>query len=272
MSDRELDRREFLKLALATAAAAGLSHFRILNAGGPGVAHAGLCGGPPPRVPDYCDPTIPDPDECVPPTDPDECKPAFGDLDECTAPGDADYACAVADNCVPPDDPDLCSTVPPAHPDVCAPPDDLDSCVPQEPADPDECNPPAGNLDYACTPGDVCDPVAGDPDWCDPWWGHPDECMAPGDTDYQCNIAGGDTCGVGDPDLCEPAYEPDECLPEPDDADLPTAVGVASFEAQSGVEPGALTLPALGLAAVLGGAAVALRSRRPSPEAEEPEA
>jgi len=268
MSSRKLDRRTFLKLALATAAGAGLSHFRILNVGGPGVAHAGLCGGPPPRDPDYCAPMTPDPDECIPPTDPDECKPALGDVDECTAPDDIDYDCAAADTCDPSSDPDICSTVPPAYPDVCAPPNDLDSCVPQEPSDPDECTPSMGDLDYACTPTDICSPASGDPDWCDPWWGHPDECTAPGDTDFQCNIAGDDTCGVANPDLCEPAYEPDECLP-PDDADLPSAVDVISNEEQSETDPGSLALPALGLAAALGGAAIALRRRGQASEPEE---
>jgi hypothetical protein len=277
MSVKPLDRREFLKLALASAAAAGLSHFRILNVGGPGVAYAGQCGAEPQ---DVCNPPSA-PDDCtVPTTDPDECKLLGGfDEDMCSGqPGDPDLACnppTAADACNPPGDLDLCDTLV-NEPDTCLPPDDLDSCTPGDSDDPDECNPPTGNLDYACDPvgGDICDPPAGDPDWCDPWVGWVDECTAPGDTDYQCSdpLSEPDFCTAGDPDLCEPAFEPDECQPEPDDMDLPTAVEVASFQGRSGADPAALTLPALGLAAALGGAAIARRRRGQSPEPEEPPA
>jgi hypothetical protein len=40
MAKKEIGRREFLKIALGSAAAAGLSHFRFVNLGGAGPALA----------------------------------------------------------------------------------------------------------------------------------------------------------------------------------------------------------------------------------------
>lgn len=268
MDDKKLGRREFLKLAVATAAAAGLSHFRVLNFGGAGVAHAGSCAGDI-ENPDWCKPLIGFTDECVPPTDPDECQPMFNDPDLCSGqPGDPDYACwpfVTPDTCTSLADQDLCD--PGQEPDECQPPDDVDSCSLGYPNDVDQCGAP-GDTDYGCTEagGDTCSTT--DADLCNPWSAgtDTDECGALGDTDYACPQLS-DVCGAADPDLCEPAWEPDECLPAVEDADLPSAVEMVSLTARAGASPLARVLSVLGgLAAAL----VALRRRgRAADQTEE---
>jgi hypothetical protein len=156
MPKRKIGRREFLKLAIASTAAAGLSHFRVLNIGGTDVA---LAQGPctPPDEPDVCEAA--DPDECLIPDDTDFCFQEFGDqdvcniseplyVDQCGEPGGAG---TITDICEEdPGDPDICYN--PGNIDTCTPPDtDLcvdpgggggqvpDTCVP--PGDPDDPNP-----------------------------------------------------------------------------------------------------------------------------------
>lgn len=272
MPQRKIGRREFLKLAIAAAGAAGLSHFRILNIGGADVAYAGQCGA---EAQDLCNPPSA-PDDCTaPPVDPDECKIGGGDPDLCSGqPGDPDLQCPSAgnDTCTT-TDPDLCDALA-GEADECLMPDDLDSCIPGNPSDPDTCdpNPPVWNMDYQCDPtgGDTCTPPP-DPDWCDPWVGWVDECLpALGDRDYNCDdpMTDPDICVVGDPDLCEPAFEPDECNPPQDDVDLPNAVKIASLKTRAGTSPVAL------VAALLGGiaaAATAIRHRLRHKEPAEEE-
>jgi hypothetical protein len=92
MAKKEIGRREFLRLLAGTAAAAGLSHFRFLNAGGGGLASANDCTE---ANPDYCyyqsgdqdsclgPPAHPDACNSAEPYEPDECRPDVGDADEC---------------------------------------------------------------------------------------------------------------------------------------------------------------------------------------------
>jgi hypothetical protein len=124
MADKKLDRREFLKLTFATAAATGLSHFQFLNFGGLDIVYA-QCD--PAGNPDVCDPTQGEPDVCEPVIlDPDVCEPPYDDPDECgTKPGDDDL-------CTPdPLNPDLCPE-PAGGPeqDFCDPIFDPDACDP----------------------------------------------------------------------------------------------------------------------------------------------
>lgn len=162
MTQRKLDRRAFLKTVLASAAAAGLSHFRILNFGASDAAAQDLCD--PPSLPDTCIPqgSPPDPDSCYPPGDTDYCVPAgmVTDPDYCDPQyNEMDVGCAGEQDYCYPDDFD---------PDVCLPPYEADECLPA-----------TGDVDYQCTAAaaDVCDPGMQDPDLCAPWAGETDVCV-----------------------------------------------------------------------------------------------
>jgi hypothetical protein len=138
MVEKRFGRREFLKITIATAAAAGLSHFRILNIGGVDVAFAGLCDNGR-EDPDVCSETSPD--ECNPPEDPDYCDISLQqDSDQCGEPG-------VPDTCDPT----------PGDPDICRAPGNVDICEPQQT---DLCTGPVGGNQEP----DICDPPNDDPD------------------------------------------------------------------------------------------------------------
>ncbi len=232
MEENQIGRRKFIKLTVATAAAAGLSHFRFLNAG---VRRA------------YADQDIdclpPDPDICEPHAmNPDSCKPQNGDEDICMSGfHDEDY----------------CSTS-------------------ASPPEPDVCDPPATpEADYQCrAPGaDQCIPGV-DPDLCEAAPGDEDVCIPGADPDYGCGVVSADFCepATGDPDLCDPLHgERDECdPPDPDPADDPTAIDLASFDARAD-DKGGFTLSVLGgLVAVLGAATLWYRNRvqRTQPDTE----
>lgn len=138
MPEKRFGRREFLKITIATAAATGLSHFRILNLGGVDVAFAGICDNGR-EDPDVC--SALSLDECTPGEDPDYCDVSLQqDLDQCGNPG-------VSDTC----DPN------PGDPDICMEPGVIDACDPQQTdlctgvggvgQEPDECSPSIGDPD-----------------------------------------------------------------------------------------------------------------------------
>lgn len=267
MAKKEIGRREFLKIVLGSAAAAGLSHFRILNVGGApsGGDQCGLlqsadgwCG----PDGDLCAPTDPDGrDTCWPQAplapDPDVCNTEEldvcmppSDADQCTVAGDPDYECATpaADTCGT-QNPDLCW---PEHdPDQCLPPEDEDNC---SAASPDVCGAP-GDPDYDCSERDSCQTE--DPDLCAPGRSEDqDECgPVVGDPDYDCQAgSASDVCiPDSDPDLCSPHYDPDELT-------------VQQRREEFVPEPGSMGLLASGLMGLAGYAALRWRSKD---EAEE---
>ncbi|MFN2282818.1 MAG: hypothetical protein ACK2UQ_00230, partial [Anaerolineae bacterium] len=172
MSDRKMNRREFLKVVIASAAVAGLNHFRFLNFGGMANVLADNVGCDV-GIPDFCDPQEGNPDTCPDPNSSgsDVCVPELGEWDECLPPSDPDICDPVApppDLCIPPGDPDECE-VPPGGPDTCmTAPDDADIC-------PDG---PDGD-------GDICT-LTGDPnpDECIPSVGESDECSPEAGADF----------------------------------------------------------------------------------------
>ncbi len=157
MNDKKrLNRRGFLKLSIAAAAAAGLSHFRFLNLGGVKRAFAQGCDYG--EEPDLCIPQQENIDICVPGSEPDICAPSGGDPDVCGG-VDPDYYCSepMSDVCDPAgSDPDLCNPMA---------------------SEPDECI-QLEDTDYACpvVGSDFCN--ASDPDLCIPWEYEPDVCDA----------------------------------------------------------------------------------------------
>lgn len=239
MTERKLGRREFLKLAIAAAGAAGLSHFRILNIGGADVALAQEnCSSDPGGI-DICTPQTGDRDVCPEGVaDPanDICDPAIDEADVCipgTPVNQPDNCTNDEDVCDPTDvPPDSCSVTT----DMCEVPQAPDTCVP--PSDPDTCA-PAG--------GDYC--ITSPPDTT----GDGDVCIQPGFGDY-CEATGAaDTCvgpaGPQTPDICDPGTV---------DPDTPNPVTVDSV----GVETVSSALPALGgMVAALGAAALWVRHR-----------
>jgi hypothetical protein len=298
MPQKELGRREFLKLAIAAAGAAGLSHFRVLNIGGADVAYARLCETGDLNDPDTCDATsvdwcIPlpdgDPDLCSPDPGPqpsdmcpdnspagdgDRCQPAEGEPDAC-APWVTTFP--TPDTCDPTyNDPDVCHSTPQwgdhdvcdpsaGEPDACGSEDPVDTCNPGGvPPDPDECE--DGQKGDSCAPAD-------NPDICpDGAGGDDDQCVPAEDPDICPEPFGGvgDTCDptAGDPDVCSPTHTPDVCDPPGYPADVPNPVTVSSVEAESASS----ILPALGgVAAALGAAALWLRHRLRPKKPEEPE-
>lgn len=250
MSKKKTNRREFLKAAIAGAAAAGLSHFRVLNFGGMATVLADNAGCEV-GIPDYCNPGE-DPDICPDPnsaTSSDVCIPEQDEMDECIPMSEPDICDPVnppPDTCMPPDDPDECE-VPPGGPDTCmATPDDADIC-------PDG-GPPVGD-------GDVCNETApnANPDECIPAVGESDGCTTSAEPDFCRNASGQvvhDICADPDPDIC---YEngqngDDICDPTGGDPDAPpNRISLAAFAGKS-VSP-----PGLAAAVVLGGAALLLR-------------
>ena len=257
MTKKEIGRREFLKIVLGSAAAAGLSHFRILNVGGAPSAgdqcgllrsadgwciQEDLCTPNDPDGRDTCWPQEGDPDVCNT-EEIDVCMPP-SDPDQCTVAGDPDYECATpgADTCGT-QNPDLCW---PAHDrDQCLPPEDEDNC---SEASPDECS-AAGDPDYDCGEGDSCQ--AQDPDLCAPDRSE-DECgTVVGDPDYDCGYIVADAClPESDPDLCNPTLDPDELTVEE-----------RREEEEFVPEPGSMGLLASGLMGLAGYAALRWRSK-----------
>jgi hypothetical protein len=132
MDNEHLERREFLRLAVATVAATALSHFRLLNPGS-GVVLAepeGWCEGIGglPEYPDVCAPAILNPDICALLYDPDECTP---------------------DPANPGLDPDVCA--PGRDPDVCEPGTSADICYPPN-SEPDETPTAVDLMSFTATP------------------------------------------------------------------------------------------------------------------------
>ncbi len=219
MFDKKINRREFLKIVVASAAAAGLSHFRFLNFGGALPVLADECESG--QNPDTCNPSIGEFDICPdpPPGDGDLCAPVDGSLDECVpAMGEADE-CNWGKN------------------------------------DPDEC-PDGSNTDDGCvTPNpDVCDQGFGAPDICDPGNDDPDVCsigLPPDDPDECIRPDVPDTCDPAgppplDPDICTPDGMPDICAIPGQDNDTTNAVALRSVRGTSS------------LLTTLGGVAVAV--------------
>ncbi len=249
MSDKKMNRREFLKVVIASAAAAGLSHFRFLNFGGAQTVLADNVGcdiG----IPDFCDPgepgnydTCPDPvstsgsDVCIPPNEPDLCDLGI-DPDICDPvnppPDICDPAAGAPDQCeVPPGGPDTCMKAA-DDPDIC--PDggaasggDGDICTLTGQPNPDECIPSVGE-------SDKCSPETG-----------PDFCRVGG-------VVVHDTCGGElDPDIC---YENEQnvvdiCDPDAGDPDTTNALQLTAFQARSDITT-------LGAVAALGAATLLL--------------
>lgn len=253
MFNKKMDRREFLKVVVASAAAAGLSHFRFLNFGGAGAVLADNIGCDV-GIPDYCNPgedsdLCPDPNSA---TSSDVCVPEQMQPDECILGSEADICDPVnppPDICAPPDDPDECE-VPPGGPDTCM----------KEPDDPDICpdgGPPVGD-------GDICNETApnANPDECVPAVNESDGCTASAEPDF-CRDP--DT-GVVMHDLCIPEYDTDICSESgvngidvcapPDDPDAdPNAVRqLTTVKTRS-------STATLGVVAALGAAAL-LRPRK----------
>lgn len=249
---KPMSRRDFLKWLAAGAAAAGLSHFGVLNFGGVVPVSARECEVPG-EDPDVCNTVAVNTDWCIPASygggDPDVCEPG-SELNPDMCPddspgGDADIcspAVAELDECWPEtNEPDLCITTEPSDPDVCIgdTTGDGDLCVPE--SDPDVC---IGDPSTAGDP-DICAPTVFEPDVCTP--GEPDLCTGrPFDSDQCGHIPGAqdicgegpmapDTCTLqlnGNPDSCEPGAippeadvcepataEPDTCEPSVGEAD-----------------------------------------------------
>ena len=217
MLNKKLDRREFLKVVVAGAAAAGLSHFRFLNMGGADVVLARECE--PGEDPDTCTPG--NTDWCIPASmdggDPDVCAPTDDNPDMCPddSPG------GDGDTCLPGIDPDYCNpnAMPVAEPDMCNPDtNDPDICLgDMPPGDRDVCDPAQNEADVCIGDeegnGDLC--TAPDPDVCE----------VPYNTDT-CLVTGTDTCAPPvDPDICEPELAgvpgaEDSCIPDLQDPDV----------------------------------------------------
>jgi hypothetical protein len=256
MDEKKLNRREFLKAALAAAAAVGLSHFRFLNLGGVNPVLADVCDS----LADYCNP-MEDLDICpdLNPNSADVCIPEMAEPDECMTGQDPDICAPMEtepDICAPPEIPDICE-VPPAEPDTCVPQGNPDIC-------PDG-GPPSGD-------GDICNETGpqADPDECIPAVGESDGCTVSAEPDFCRDPGSGevahDICDPdhGDPDICmeEGRNVEDVCDPVGGDPDRdPNAIGLTSFAASS-------ALPALGAAAAALGLA-ALRKRSKDEDAKE---
>ena len=182
MEDKRLGRREFLKLAIASAAATGLTHFQFLNIAAQEAIPQEICDADecvPGQVPDICQPqpggsvdvcapnAVPtEPDLCyiaAGVTYPDMCDPGVGDVDVCSP------AVSPPDECVSTGDQDFCDGGQDST-DICAAGQDLQDTCPDPGAqgsegdacligypDPDWCH--DGQPD-----NDICDPAAGEPD------------------------------------------------------------------------------------------------------------
>jgi hypothetical protein len=174
MDDEKLGRREFLKLTIASTAAAGLSHFQFLNLGAnvalaqdecdPAIPNSDICDAENPDIcdpgnqnnPDICpDPHVASSDVCMPPDDEDECISQMGEPDICHE--------MEGDTCTD-TNPDICELD--QSPDVCRPPDDPDICPDGIGGDGDICNPldPQGGSPDECIPGGTGDICVGPPD------------------------------------------------------------------------------------------------------------
>ncbi|MBN1872640.1 MAG: hypothetical protein JXA33_00280 [Anaerolineae bacterium] len=292
MSDKQLNRREFLKLVVAGAAAAGLSHFRFLNFDGVQPVLADReCEPGSGEVPDQCIPLDGNVDWCVPDTaaggaDPDYCQPTGDGTDPdmcpdtsgseppdiCSLAADPDYCNPEkleADTCdAVHGEPDICIGDSEGDGDLCIPAArEADVCIlptePEDTAESDECDPLAAEpVPDVCLPGtdqtDVCNPAMGESDVCGvtPTY-DPDICIgdSSGDGDFCFNDG-----TISDPDICAPPEESDQCDPTmPEDPDEPNSVkfrDINSF-ASTGVTT-------FGVAAAILGAAIALGSQTPS--------
>ncbi len=248
MFDKKMDRREFLKVVIASAAAAGLSHFRFLNFGATGTVLADNVGCDV-AIPDYCNPgedsdICPDPNKA---TSSDVCIPEMGELDECTTgpvfdPDICNMTNIPPDTCLPEGDPDECE-IPPGGPDT---------CFPQPPSTADICpDGPQGD-------GDICNETApnANADECIPAVHESDSCSASAEPDF-CRLPGGQVVH----DICSPPQDPDICLEGgrnvedicdlgAGDPDSTNALQLTAFNARSGVTPVGV-VAALGVAALL---------------------
>jgi hypothetical protein len=247
MLDKKMNRREFLKVVIASAAAAGLSHFRFLNFGGAVPALAMDDCTPSSGIPDICEPfegnadTCPEPPElvmgqdiCGPDDSVDACfhvLPSGTEMDYCNIPQDATDICDThttpnTDNCVPTTgEGDLCEWTGEAY--------EVDVC---DAASIDVCHPGEGSLNP-----DVCpDGKSGDGDICMPEIGEIDVCDAQS----------------GGPDICVPEMAPDVCDPTAGNPDQPNPVKVSKLRAAT-----SLSTPTLSVVAALGAAAL-LRPRK----------
>lgn len=249
MSNKKMNRREFLKVVIASAAAAGLSHFRFLNFGGPLPVSAM--------------------DDCAPSSGiSDICEPLEGNADTCPEPPTYETG---QDLCVPNEPNDL-----------------ADACFHVLPGgtEMDYCNTPRDETDVCdthTTPGDACDPYNGEGDLCE-WTGefyevdvcdatstdvcHPGEGSQNPDVCPDGPLGDGDIClpeigetdvcyeQSGGPDLCVPDMAPDICNPSAGNPDQPNPVRVSRLHATPSPSS-----PTLGIVAALGAAAL-LRPRK----------
>jgi hypothetical protein len=269
MFSKKMDRREFLKIVMASAAAAGLSHFRFLNFGGVLPVLADGCGHPAgildtcnDMMVDYCNPgedydVCPDPNGGA--SSSDVCVPEQGEMDECAPPSEPDI-CDPADS-----EPDICDPAA-GLPDQCeVPPGGPDTCFPQPPSTADIC--PDGG-ETAGGDGDICS-VTGEndnPDECIPAVNEPDLCSTDTGTDFCRNP----DSGIVEPDNCDPdpdiCYEGgqnvvDICDPDNGDPDTdPNVLQLTNFNARS-------DMTTLGAVAALGAAAL-LRPRKENDPSE----
>ena len=251
---RLLNRREFLRVAGAATAMAGLSHFQLLNL--TFAAPQDACD-PQQAVPDYCNPGE-DSDICPDgnTTSSDVCIPEMGEMDECMPDMHEPDICdpAEPDQCeVPPGGRDTCETTP-DDVDICpdGPDGDGDLCIPTGAgANPDECIPAVGESDE-CLQGepDFCRPPGGgtvEHDICDPATTNPDICFENGQSVV---------------DICEPP-------PGDPDSDDPNPVTLISMSAQTGMDPATLLTLAGGATAAAVGAAALAKGKMKSKDAIE---
>jgi hypothetical protein len=247
MFSKKMNRREFLKIVVASATATGLSHFRFLNFGG--------------VVPTLAM------DDCAPTSGVEDlCEPLENNADTCPEPPEFVIG---QDLCIPneTDPADACFHVLPGG-------TERDYCnIPQDKTD---------VCDTHTTPGDACDPYTGEGDLCE-WTGeayevdvcdetsadvchpgegskNPDLCPEPagGDGDICLpEIGEVDVCSAqsGAPDLCVPEMAPDVCNP-PTDPDQPNLVKVSRLRTSP-----SLSSSTLGVVAALGAVAL-LRPRK----------
>ncbi|HOU15627.1 MAG TPA: hypothetical protein PKZ84_21190 [Anaerolineae bacterium] len=247
MFDKKMDRREFLKVVIASAAAAGLSHFRFLNFGGAQTVLADNVGCDV-AIPDYCNPGE-DPDICPDPnkaTSSDVCIPQMMEPDECMSDPFDPNVCDMTD--MPPD---LCLPAPEPTDQCEIPPGGPDTCFPQPPSTADVCpDGPGGD-------GDTCNETApnANADECIPAVNESDSCSVSAEPDF-CRNAEGQVVH----DICNPPQDPDICIengrngedicdPGAGNPDSTNALQLTAFQARSG-------MATLGAVAALGAAAL----------------
>jgi hypothetical protein len=263
MFDKKMNRREFLKMVIASAAAAGGALPVLADGCGHPAGIPDTCNE---MLVDYCNPGE-DTDICPDPnggaSSSDVCVPQLGEPDECDPA--VEY------------DPDLCDPIIPAE-DICASPSGPDVACQQAmvpdvcgegPLVPDTCDKTVGNPDVCPDSGpppgdgDICILTGpnNNADECIPAVNEPDLCSADTGTDFCRNPDSGivepDICSDPDPDIC---YENgqnvvDVCEPPSGDPDAdPNVLQLTTFKARSGIAT-------MGAVAALGAAAL-LRPRK----------